>query len=199
MKLYAVKKFGSAIVELALEESNTPCEIKFLEVADIKKSDYLKVNPLGQIPTLELDNGEIITESLAICTYIAKDSRLIPKSTAPEYPAYLRWSTFLVSSIYSLAPYADHPDWYVSDQPAQAQLKEATMKRVQDRFLQMEQVCKAPYFLGERLTLIDLFIAVMSFWEPRREWFDKHCPKLMANTARYQATPIFKKVFARNE
>lgn len=35
-----------------------------------KKPDYLAVNPLGQVPTLQLDDGRVLTESVAICRYI---------------------------------------------------------------------------------------------------------------------------------
>lgn len=32
--------------------------------------DFLKLNPLGKLPVLELDDGSTITESLAICRYL---------------------------------------------------------------------------------------------------------------------------------
>ncbi|MSR01039.1 MAG: glutathione S-transferase family protein [Gammaproteobacteria bacterium] len=32
--------------------------------------EFLKINPLGELPVLELDNGTYLTESLAICRYI---------------------------------------------------------------------------------------------------------------------------------
>ncbi|ABC63073.1 glutathione S-transferase family protein [Erythrobacter litoralis] len=36
-----------------------------------QKSDaYLKINPRGQTPALETDDGEVITESVAICRYL---------------------------------------------------------------------------------------------------------------------------------
>lgn len=31
---------------------------------------FLKINPLGEIPALQLDSGEVITESIAICRYL---------------------------------------------------------------------------------------------------------------------------------
>ena len=34
-----------------------------------KKDDYKKMSPLSQVPTLELDDGTFITESIAICRY----------------------------------------------------------------------------------------------------------------------------------
>ena len=36
----------------------------------IASPDYLKVNPSGQCPALELDNGQCISEILAICEYL---------------------------------------------------------------------------------------------------------------------------------
>jgi glutathione S-transferase len=35
-----------------------------------KDSEYLKKNPLGQVPTLELDDGTTFSESLIICRYL---------------------------------------------------------------------------------------------------------------------------------
>jgi len=35
-----------------------------------KSPDYLKKNPLGQVPALELDDGTTISESLVICRYL---------------------------------------------------------------------------------------------------------------------------------
>lgn len=46
-----------------------------LEEVDImgganRQSDYLKVNPAGQLPALELDDGTILTEITVICEYL---------------------------------------------------------------------------------------------------------------------------------
>ena len=46
-----------------------------LEEVDImgganRKSDFLKVNPAGQLPALELDDGSILTEITVICEYL---------------------------------------------------------------------------------------------------------------------------------
>ncbi|MBW4330496.1 glutathione S-transferase N-terminal domain-containing protein [Stakelama sp. CBK3Z-3] len=45
------------------------------ETIDLRKGEqsadpYLKINPRGAVPALELDSGEVLTESAAICRYI---------------------------------------------------------------------------------------------------------------------------------
>jgi len=54
---------------------------KFPEVIEIdllsganRKEPYLKVNPAGQLPALELDDGRVISETVAICEYIEEIS-----------------------------------------------------------------------------------------------------------------------------
>ncbi|MDK1493085.1 glutathione S-transferase family protein [Sinorhizobium sp. 7-81] len=45
-----------------------------------RSPEFLKLNSLGQIPVLELDDGTIITESVAICRYL--------EETHPEPPLF---------------------------------------------------------------------------------------------------------------
>lgn len=199
-KLYAVPTWGSAIVELVFQYSNLPHEVEYLKAVDVKNERYLKINPLGQIPSLILPNGEVMTGSLAICLYVdAKGgANLVPPSDSRNYARFLRWCVFLVDAIYSQAAFADHPDWFVKDKAAQSELHEATLQMVQNRFLLMENEVRAPWFLGEKMSLIDVYLCIMTFWDPGRPWFEKNCPKIMANVDRLQATPEFKAVYENN-
>jgi glutathione S-transferase len=49
-------------------------DIPFVEPPGIHdnsgKGDYLKINPLGRVPTLELDDGRTLPESEVICEYL---------------------------------------------------------------------------------------------------------------------------------
>ena len=49
-------------------------EVPTIEI-DVMKGEtqtpaYLKINSLGQVPALELDDGTVIAESVAICRYL---------------------------------------------------------------------------------------------------------------------------------
>ena len=52
---------------IALEKG---VELDIVDVTASLRGDYLEVNPLGQVPALETDQGELITESLTICQYL---------------------------------------------------------------------------------------------------------------------------------
>lgn len=201
IKLYAVKNWGNKIAELAFELCDVGYEIEFLEADQVRSSHYQKLNPLMQIPTLLLPSGEILTESLAICLYINSlgQRKIIPDSTDASYPSFLRWSVFLVSSIYSLAPTNDHPDWFVKEELAQAELQEESMKRTKERLLLLEKEIKGPWFLGQKLSLIDLYLTVMSDWDPGRRWFQEHCPRMMELVSKIEGDHQFKKIFERNK
>ena len=74
LRLYSAKFSPSPRrVEIFIKEK----QIDSIEVVRIdmismehKSDDYLQKNPLGLLPTLELDNGEFLTESAAICEYL---------------------------------------------------------------------------------------------------------------------------------
>jgi len=72
MRLYDSFGTNPRMVRFLLleKEVDVPrCEIDILG-AENRKSDYLKINPAGQTPALELDDGAIIAETVAICEYI---------------------------------------------------------------------------------------------------------------------------------
>jgi len=61
--------------------------------AENRGEDYLKLNPAGQCPALELDNGSIISEITAICEYLddKKGSTSLIGTTAEERAETRMW------------------------------------------------------------------------------------------------------------
>lgn len=102
MKLYGYPQTRSARVAWALEEANAEYEYDLinLQAGDHKKPAFLAINPFGKIPTLA-DNGKVISESAAICTYIAEKfpaAQLIP-TDAQSRAEYFQWLFFVVSEL----------------------------------------------------------------------------------------------------
>src|SRR5439155_24123540 len=90
--LYGKKGSGSASTEIALQLIGAPYQI--VETASWEPNDdfaeLLKLNPLGQIPTLVLEDGSVMSESAAILIHLADahpQSGLLPG--APSQRAQL--------------------------------------------------------------------------------------------------------------
>ena len=84
MRLY-VMPFAPNVMRVQTLMLEKGISADVIDVSASLKDEYLKVNPLGQVPALELDNGEFITESLTICQYldeISGEPRLF--GSAPE-------------------------------------------------------------------------------------------------------------------
>ena len=72
MKLYNSIGPNPRVVKMFLAEKGVeiPLEEVDLMGGENRQAGYLKVNPAGQLPALELDNGDIISEITTICEYL---------------------------------------------------------------------------------------------------------------------------------
>ena len=73
MQLYTSKNGTNPLrVRLYLEEKAIQLECVDLDMlaGEQTRPEYLRVNSLGLLPSLVLDSGEVITESIAICRYL---------------------------------------------------------------------------------------------------------------------------------
>lgn len=206
MKLYENPGWGSALIEAQLALLGLP--VTLIPTGDIyadptARAALAAVNPLIQIPTLILDDGTVMTESAAITLHLADltgSTLLVPSSGDPLRPAFLRWLVFIVANIYPCFTFADVPTRFVPE--AQA---EAYKARVTDHATTLWKVVAAeatqnggPWLLGPRFTALDIYLAVMIHWRPRRAAFERETPILAEIAARATARPDMVAVMQRN-
>ena len=153
------------------------------------------VNPLRQIPALVTPGGETVTESGAILTWLAdsfRDTAAGPLSPGLDDPAraqFLRWMSFIPASIYSLFWVRDDPTRLVPAELGEA-VKARTAERIAECWAMMDsQVSPERYLLGEEMSVLDLYVAVVSRWSPRRTRFYRPAPKMAAVVRRVDADP----------
>jgi glutathione S-transferase len=72
MKLYNSMGPNPKVVRMFMAERGIEVELNEVDLmgAENRQSDYLKVNPAGQLPALELDNGSVLSEITVICEYL---------------------------------------------------------------------------------------------------------------------------------
>ncbi len=106
MKLYYSPAACSMSPHIVLRETGLPFELVQVNIAEHKTPDganYRQINPKGQVPALQLDNGQILTEGPAIVQYLADlapEKKLIPQAGSFERYRVQEWLNFTCSELH---------------------------------------------------------------------------------------------------
>src|SRR6476620_6153709 len=89
LTLYYTLGACSMAAHIVLEESGEEYEAKKVDLAggEQRTEAYLKINPLGRVPALLLDNGEPLAENTAILPFLGKRFNLWPEDVLAEAKA----------------------------------------------------------------------------------------------------------------
>jgi len=184
--LYGKAGSGSAAIEAALVIARVPFRI--VETASWDQNDayadLLAVNPLGQVPTLVLEDGSAISESAAI---------LIHLGSAHEDAA----------NCYAAISVIDFPQRWCADadgdEAVQERIRAGTRARLHEHWEMFADLFAAtPYLSGENIGALDLLAAVVSKWSGSRQHLAAHRPAFLETLQRIERHPDVAPVFARN-
>ncbi|HEY2178531.1 MAG TPA: glutathione S-transferase family protein [Caulobacteraceae bacterium] len=188
--LYGQKGTGSLAVEAALILIGAPYEIEDVRQADLAGAAF---NRLAQVPALRLPTGEVMTESAAILAWLAEahpDAKLAPAPGAKARVPFLRWMAFVSSAIYAHYWALDFPARLTADADAQKEIVESLETRIAQCWAIMEAgVDPGQYLLGDTLTVLDLYVTVVSRWTPRTALHETIAPRIGAVARRVEADP----------
>lgn len=201
--VFSVPGWGSALTEAMVALCSSPIHIEDVSGFDrpgAARDRLLRVNPLGQVPTLVLPEGSVMTESAAIALLLAErhpQAGLAPRPGDPSRPTFLRRLIWLAANVYPTFTYGDYPQrWVEVDTKA---LRTSTDTYRESLWLQLESdIEEGGWVLGADFSALDVYVAVMTHWRPRRGWFARECPRLSAIASRADAHPIVGAVMQRN-
>ncbi|MDQ0466544.1 GST-like protein [Caulobacter ginsengisoli] len=192
--VYGALGSGSVPVEAALTLLGAPYDV--VEGATWEHDPEIlarveKVNPLKQIPALVLPDGSIMTESGAMLIWLADShGRLGPGIDDPVRAQFLRWMVYVPAAIYSLFWVRDDPSRLSPDPAAGEVIKARTAERILDCWRMMDQQIEPGRFLlGDSLSVLDLYVTVVSRWGAGRRRFREVAPKMAPVVARVDALP----------
>lgn len=106
MRLYFSPGSCSLLPHVVFREADIPFEgvrVDLTTKRTAEDRDYLSVNPKGAVPALELDDGEILTETVAIVQYIADlrpSTHLAPAPGTLDRYRLCQWLNFLSSEVH---------------------------------------------------------------------------------------------------
>lgn len=203
-KLYARPGWGSVLAEAQLAWYGLDYDLEELDdlfASAVAREKLAPVNPLAQVPTLVLPDRQVMTESAAITLHLADVTRstdLVPDTGEAVRPKFLRWLVFLVANVYPTFTYMDDPSRFVSVEAARQPFADSVSAYRERLWAQVEEDVGSPWFLGDRFSALDIYVATMTHWTPRRAWFAEHRLKLHAIARRADAEPRLAAVWQRN-
>ena len=205
--LFGFKGSGSAAVECALELTGAPFRI--VEAASWENSagleELARVNPLKQIPTLQLPGGQVLTESAAILMHLGlayPRSGLLGDDPL-ERDLALRGLVYIPANCYSCITIVDYPERFTTatDDAARAALRAGAKDRLHkhwDIFADLYPADGERFIAGDQPGALDLLAAVVSKWSGTRQHVKRSRPAFSALLERIDAHPAVAPVFGRH-
>lgn len=203
--LYGKKGSGSASTQAALEIVGAPYRI--VETASWEPTpafqDLLKLNPLGQIPTLALPDGSALSESAAILIHLGSvhpESGLLP-ADASARAQVVRGLVFIAANCYAAISIIDFPERWCDggDEPTLERIRAGTRARLHRHWEMFADVFPArPYLNGPQIGALDLLAAVVSKWSGSRPHLRQARPAFHEALLRIEAHPKVAPVFAQH-
>lgn len=163
MKLYYSPGACSMASHIALYEIGYPAEFVKTDLRAKRTEageDYLTINPLGYVPTLQLDSGELLTENAAILPYIAtlKLGALAPHGDALGEARVDEALGFLGSELHkAFSPFFG---------PLEGVARETALAKLNSRIDHVERLLGdgRDYLLGEQFSIADAYAFVILNW-----------------------------------
>ncbi|CBG88340.1 glutathione S-transferase family protein [Citrobacter rodentium] len=199
--IYGAPGWGSVISEMMLTLAEIPYH--FVDVSGFdsegpQRESLQQLNPLCQVPTLTLENGEVMTETAAIALMVL-DRRpdLAPPVGHAERQQFQRLLVWLVANVYPTYTYADYPDRWAPDAPEQLKKRCIEYRKSLFRWLN-DRLSAEPYAFGEQLTLVDCYLCAMRTWGPGHDWFQQNTPNISAIADAVCQLPALRQVLKTN-
>lgn len=203
LTLYGSKGSGSAAVEAALVRAGLAYTA--VEAASWNPGPgldaLLRVNPLGQIPTLVLADGTVLTESAAILIHLGLScppGLLLPADPSARARA-LRGLVYIPANCYAAISVLDYPERWCDpcDEAMKANIRAGTRARLHHHW----QVFADEFGLGFDAGspgALELLASVVSRWSGARAHLQACRPSFHAQLLRVDQHPDLAGVFQRH-
>jgi glutathione S-transferase len=189
MKLYACPGTCSLAPHILLRETSLPFDLVRVDIGTHRTADgrdYYAISSRGQVPALQLDSGELLTEGPVIAQYIADQAGardLMPAPGSLERYRVMEWQNYISTELHkSFTPL------FSSDFDAAA--KAVNARRLRSRFEWVNtQLANRAYLTGETFTAADAYLFVVTGWAAAVRLDLSDLKNLQAFLARVGARP----------
>lgn len=161
---------ASMTPHMLLNEIGVPFELVLVDREKNAHKDpaYLRLNPMGRIPTIE-DGGLVLFETAAIVLHLCDrhpDVELAPSLGSNARAKFYQWLIFLTNTIQTEQLVYFYPERHTPDPGAVAGVKARSEERLGQMFdvVEAELAKGGPYFLGTKPTAADFYLLMVGRW-----------------------------------
>lgn len=173
MKLFYAPGACSLSPHIVLRECGydfTLVKVDFANKKTEKGEDYLKINPKGQVPALQLDEGDILTEGPAIVQYLADlkpDRKLLaPVGSLTRYHT-IAWLNYVSSELHK----AFGPLFHAAD-PEEDKEKARKVLKTKYHDVVEPALKKKEWIAGQHFSVADIYLFVVTRWAKKMRVFN---------------------------
>ena len=189
MKLYYAPGACSLSPHIVSREAGIDLEFERADIAQKKTEsgkDFWGVNPKGQVPVLEIDDGQKLTEGPVIVQYLADqkpDSGLVPAAGTINRYRVQEWLNFVASEMHKTYGPLFRP---TTPEEFKVLSRELIGRRI--AWLDKELAGKQ-YLMGDKFTVADAYLFTVLRWSPRVGIDLSKSPNVTAYIERVAARP----------
>ena len=164
MRLYFIPFACSLAVRAALDEAGLAAE--FIQAGPGDRTlpggrSFRELNPLGQVPVLELDDGDVLTEGPAILQYIADrapEAGLAPAPGTQQRYHLQKWLNFVSTELHKFV----FTPLMSRDVPAEA--RSYALGNARPRLDYLSSHLSSRDFLMDRFSVADAYLLAVLNW-----------------------------------
>ncbi len=163
MKLYYSPGACSQAPHIILNETNANFELVKVDFSTKKTEhgeDFNKINPNGYVPALQLDNGDVLTEGVAIMQYLADlkpEFGIAPKNASFARAKLQEKLNYLTSELHKgfVPLFGNNTD----------EVKNAARENLANKFSYLDSILETTaYINGDKYSVADAYLFVISNW-----------------------------------
>ena len=182
-RLHTSAGSGGFAVEAVLAELGVKYQLVHVDLAAAghRAPAFLKLNPMAQVPVLEVPGGKVMTELAAMVLYLADrhtSPRLAPVASSPMRADFLRW-LFFFSHVYETDLRIYYAGRYTSDAGGAEAVKAAAIAAMDREFAIIDRaIGSSVYMLGARYSVLDPYLTMLAHWHPDVPGLLKACKNI---------------------
>lgn len=196
LNLHYVPGTCAFVPHVALVWSGLPFAATAESKASIKEADYLKLNPMGQVPLL-VDGDWTLTQNVAIVSYLhdlAPQAGIFGKGDARSQAKARQWLAFANADLHRQFSLIFGAVRYIDGEECQQKLADKARETVVKLYGIVDEALAGQDYLAGSLSIADIYVYITTRWADTLKIDLSGLPRLAAHRKRIEGDAGVQKV-----